>query len=152
MKRLALSAVLLCLQLSIAAFAQTGINATLSGSAADPSGALIPGVEVTARNVDTGVTSSSITNESGTYRFPSLQPGNYEVSASLPGFQRQAFRLTLGTSQQIRQNFTLQVGAVTQSVEVTIAADSLLTPCESLPRSTTRCAPSPSLPRRRPAS
>jgi hypothetical protein len=45
----------------------------------------------------------------------------------LSGFSTQTFRITLGTSQQIRQNFTLQVGTVAQSVEVTLAADALLT-------------------------
>src|SRR5262249_36534852 len=76
------------------------INATLSGTVSDTSGALIPGVEVTAKNVDTGVLSTAVTNESGTYRFGSLQPGAYEVSAQLAGFQGQAFHVTLGTSQQ----------------------------------------------------
>jgi len=118
---------LFCLAFTVGAFAQTGINATLSGAVADPSGALIPGVEVTAKNVDTGVTSTTLTNESGTYRFPSLQPGNYEVNATLAGFQPQTIRMMLGTSQQIRQNFTLQVGGVAQAVEVRVAADELLT-------------------------
>src|SRR5439155_20882536 len=63
----------------------------------------------------------------GTYRFASLQPGPYQVRASLTGFQPQTFQLTLGTSQQIRQNFTLQVGTVTQAVEVSVAPDQLLT-------------------------
>ena len=107
-------------------FAQV-INATLSGTVSDSSGALIPGAEITAKQTGTGVVSTAITNESGTYRFPSLQPGPYEVSAGLPGFQSHKFQVTLGTSQQIRQNFTLQVGAVTQAVEVSVAADQLLT-------------------------
>ncbi|MBI2149473.1 MAG: carboxypeptidase regulatory-like domain-containing protein, partial [Acidobacteria bacterium] len=107
-------------------FAQV-INATLSGTVSDASGALIPGVEITATQTGTGVISTVVTNESGTYRFASLQPGPYQVRASLPGFQPQTFQLTLGTSQQIRQNFTLQVGAVTQAVEVSVAADQLLT-------------------------
>src|SRR5688572_13838341 len=109
------------------ASAQGGINATLSGTVSDPSGALIPGVDVTTTNTATGVVATVLTNESGTYRFPSLQPGAYEVRASLIGFQAQTFKLTLGTSQQIRQNFTLQVGAVATAVEVTAAADELLT-------------------------
>src|SRR5215510_10549908 len=121
------AAVAACLIFAVAALGQVGINATLSGTVSDPTGALIPGVEVTAKNVDTGVVSTGTTNESGAYRFPSLQPGNYELSAALPGFQAQAFRLTLGTAQQIRQNFTLQVGTVAQAVEVTAAADELLT-------------------------
>jgi hypothetical protein len=108
-------------------FSQEGINATLSGTVSDPTGALIPGVEVTAKNTETGVTSTSLTNESGTYRFPSLQPGSYEATAVLSGFSSQSFRLTLGTAAQIRQNFTLQVGTVAQAVEVTAAADTLIT-------------------------
>src|SRR5689334_6640533 len=121
------AALLVSLLLSSAGLAQEGINATLSGTVSDPTGALIPGAEVTAKNTATGVTSTTITNESGTYRFPSLQPGAYEVTATLNGFQTQTFRLSLGTSQNIRQNFTLQVGNVAQAVEVTAAADSLLT-------------------------
>src|SRR5262249_41905597 len=115
-----IAAVLLgSLFLATAGLAQEGINATLSGTVSDSTGALIPGVEVTARNIATGVKSIATTNESGTYRFPSLQPGSYEAAAALSGFQTQTFRLNLGTSQNIRQNFTLQVGAVTQAVEVT---------------------------------
>src|SRR5204863_1074791 len=49
------------------------------------------------------------------------------LKASLPGFQAQTFRLSLGTAQQIIQNFALQVGTVAQAVEVTTAADQLLT-------------------------
>ncbi len=115
-----------CLSFALIAFVQV-INATLSGTVSDSSGALIPGVEVTAKQVDTGVVSMIVTNESGTYRFGSLQPGPYQVSAALPGFQPQTFQVTLGTAQQIRQNFVLQVGGVTQAVEVSVAADQLLT-------------------------
>src|SRR5207237_3363455 len=129
MKRrfVSLTSVVVCLFFAINGFAQVGINATLSGTVSDVSGALIPGVEVTATNSGTGVAATALTNESGTYRFPSLQPGPYEVKASLAGFQTQTFRLTLGTAQQIVQNFALQVGALTQAVEVTTAADTLLT-------------------------
>jgi hypothetical protein len=49
----------------------------------------------------------------------------------LPGFQTQTFQLQLGTSQQIRQNFTLEVGTVSQTVEVSVAADELLTTMSS---------------------
>src|SRR5213592_3796272 len=115
-----------CLLFAMSGFAQV-INATLSGTVTDATGALIPGVEITATQTETGVVSTALTNESGTYQFPSLQPGPYRVNASLAGFQSQIFQITLGTSQQIRQNFTLQVGAVAQSVEVSVAADQLLT-------------------------
>src|SRR5215471_11793039 len=120
-------ALIFCLLFATVLFAQEGINAALSGTVSDPTGALIPGVEVTAKNTATGVASTTISNESGTYRFPSLQPGSYEVTATLNGFQTQTFKLSLGTSQNIRQNFTLQVGNVAQAVEVTAAPDALLT-------------------------
>lgn len=127
MKGQCIKAVLVvCLFFGASGFAQV-INATLGGTVSDASGALIPGVEITAKHTDTGVVSMIVTNESGTYRFGSLQPGPYQVSASLPGFQPQTFQVTLGTGQQIRQNFTLQVGAVTQAVEVSVAPDQLLT-------------------------
>src|SRR5437667_12275767 len=120
------AAIVACFLFGINGFAQV-INATLSGTVSDASGALIPGVEITATQTGTGVVSMVVTNEAGTYRFGSLQPVPYQVKASLPGFQSQTFQLTLGTSQQIRQNFSLQVGTITQSVEVAVAADQLLT-------------------------
>src|SRR5262245_41994557 len=109
------TALVLCLMFGTIGFAQEGINATLSGTVSDATGALIPGVEVTAKNIATGVTVTSLTNETGTYRFPSLQPGTYEAAAALTGFSGQTFRLNLGTSQRIVQNFTLQVGTVAQA-------------------------------------
>jgi len=70
---------------AVSGFAQTG-NAQLGGIVQDVSKALIPGVSITATNVDTGVMATQVTNESGAYNFPVLQPGTYRVSAELPGF------------------------------------------------------------------
>ena len=102
-------------------------NATVSGTVTDATSALIPGVTIKATNTQTGVITSIISNESGAYNFASLQPGIYKVSAELPGFQTQTYTsVQLGTSQQIRLNFTMQVSGVTQSVEVNVAVDALL--------------------------
>jgi hypothetical protein len=102
-------------------------NARLGGTVVDASDALIAGVEVIATNDATGVVTTVLSNETGTYQFPSLQPGTYTVNASLAGFQTQTYKqVALGISQQVRLNFTLQVGGVTQGVEVTIAADTLI--------------------------
>jgi hypothetical protein len=119
-------ALVLCAALPNLAFGQ--INAQLSGTVSDTSGALIPGVEVTAKNVNTGITDTRLTNESGSFVFPSLQaPGTYTLSASLVGFQTATYNeVVLGQGQQVRLNFTLQVGAAAQNVEVTIAADTLI--------------------------
>src|SRR5262245_9941515 len=122
-KRLAALAVLASLSLSNHLFAQTS-NATLGGTVVDASGALIPGVTITTTNTQTGIVISALSNEAGAYQFASLQTGTYKVSAELPGFQIQTYEnVLLGVAQQVRLNFTLQVGTVAQSVEETFAAD-----------------------------
>src|SRR5437588_4864736 len=121
---LAVSIAILCVVPSLT-YAQ--VNAVLSGTAADASGALIPGVEVTAKNINTGITDTRLTNEAGNFVFPSLQPGTYTLSAALAGFQTATYNnVVLGQGQQVRLNFALQVAAAQQSVEVTIAADTVL--------------------------
>src|SRR3989449_4654398 len=124
-KGLPFAALLLCFVISNYASAQ--VNAVLSGTVSDASGALIPGVEVTAKNINTGITDTRLTNETGNFSFPSLQPGSYTLSAALSGFQTASYNnVVLGQGAQVRLNFTLQVGAAQQNVEVTIAADTLL--------------------------
>jgi hypothetical protein len=119
-----ISGVLVCLVISISAFAQ---NSGVSGTVSDPSGALVPGVTVTAANLQTGITQTSVSNESGTYNFVSLQPGAYRISASLPGFQTQTFNnYQVGAGEQLRLNFTLQVQATQTSVEVAVDASALI--------------------------
>ena len=103
------------------------VNAILTGTVSDSTGALIPGVEVTAKNINTGITDTRLTNETGNFVFPSLQPGTYTLSAALSGFQTATYNnVVLGQGQQVRLNFTMQVAAAAQSVEVSIAADTLL--------------------------
>src|SRR5262245_16403684 len=122
----ALLAVLLALLLAAPALSQS-TNARVSGTIEDSTGALIPGVTVTATNTATGVAATALSNESGTYNFPSLAPGAYKVSAELSGFQTRSYTdVRLGNADQVRLNFTLQVGGVNTAVEVTIAADTLL--------------------------
>src|SRR5438477_1109739 len=107
-------------------FAQT-TNATLGGTVSDPTRALIPGVTVTATNTQTGIVTMGVTNETGAYQFASLQTGTYKLTAELPGFQTQTYNeVGLGVSQQVRLNFTLMVGTQSQTVEVNIAADTLI--------------------------
>src|SRR5689334_3876962 len=112
------------LVLSLLLVAQLGfaqVNAGLSGTVSDASNALIPGVEVTAKNVGTGISNTTVTNETGNFVFPSLQPGKYTLSAALTGFQTATYNnVELGQGQQVRLNFTLQVGGAAQSVEVSI--------------------------------
>src|SRR5688572_1393007 len=102
------------------AFAQGG-SAQLGGIVMDASKALIPGVRITAQNTGTGVALNQVSNEAGAYSFPVLQPGTYEVSAELPGFRRSVQKdVALPYAGQVRLNFTLEVGAVTTSVDVSV--------------------------------
>src|SRR5262245_61222572 len=102
-------------------------NATLTGTVASSTGAVLPGVMITATNNATGVVSTVLTNEAGAYTIQSLLPGTYIVSGELPGFQKQNYeKVELGNAITVRLNFTLQVASQAQSVEVTIAADTLL--------------------------
>jgi hypothetical protein len=125
MKQAAVST-LLFLALIPVALAQS-TSGSIGGVVRDPSQALIPGVTIAVTNTQTGIVTSRITNESGVYNVPGLLPGIYKVTADLPGFRQSVYNeVQLGTSAQIRLDFTLQVGAVTQSVEVSVASDSLL--------------------------
>jgi hypothetical protein len=120
------AAVLLAVTFSAPAFGQS-TYATVSGTIEDASRALLPGVSITATNNATGVVSTALSNESGTYNITGLLPGAYTVSAELPGFQKATYtNVTLGNAQQVRLNFSLQVASQAQSVEVTVAADTLL--------------------------
>jgi len=119
------------LVLSTPLFSQSS-NGTISGTVADASGALVPGVTVTATNNATGVVSTVLSNEAGVYNFASLLPGTYRVSATLSGFRTQTFNdVQLGNAGQLRLNFTLQVAAAAETVEVTVEAANLITASSS---------------------
>src|SRR2546427_1924560 len=95
-------------------------TATIAGVAQDASGAVIPGVSVTTKNLETGVARTATTDEGGRYTVPELTLGNYEVEAQLPGFQtevRSGITLTVGRSAIV--NFALKVGQLTDRVTIT---------------------------------
>src|SRR5215467_8293553 len=102
-------------------------NATLTGIVTDSTKAVLPGVTITATNTGTGVVLTNVSNEAGAYTILSLIPGTYDVTAELPGFQKETYaKVELGNAVTVRLNFTLNVANQTQNVEVTIAADTLL--------------------------
>jgi hypothetical protein len=84
MRRFSVSAMLLILS-CVAAYGQG--TAQISGRVTDQSGAVLPGVEVTATQTDTGIPRSTITNETGSYVLPNLALGPYKLEVSLPGFR-----------------------------------------------------------------
>jgi hypothetical protein len=95
-------------------------TATVSGTVRDASGAVLPGASIAVLNQDTGITRTVTSNAAGRYAAPGLSLGNYQVTTQLAGFQtsvRSGVVLTVGQEAVI--DVTLQVGAVTQTVEVT---------------------------------
>jgi hypothetical protein len=108
--------------------AQAQAIGTLTGSVADADGAVLPGADVVALNVSTGVEANAVTNNAGAFNFPSLLPGNYELTASFPGFQTRIYEnIALGTNETLRYNFELAVAGGDVEVEVSVDAQELLT-------------------------
>jgi len=95
------------------------VNGTIFGTVRDPSGAVIPQVTVSARNVETGAARTATTDPAGAYQILSVPAGDYEVEAAVSGFQtsvRKGISVTVGASVAV--NFDLPVGDVQQKVEV----------------------------------
>jgi hypothetical protein len=94
-------------------------TATLRGSVKDASGALIPKARLVLTNVDQGRPSSAISNDSGEYVFVQIQPGRYTLEVTGDGFKK--FRqdtFTLEVAQIAALDITLEVGSVTETIEV----------------------------------
>ena len=112
-----LVAFLLCALAVTGAWAQS--TAQVSGSVRDQSGAVLPGVEVTVTQTDTGLTRTAVTDETGSYAMPSLPIGPYRLEATLPGFRTY---VQTGIVLQVNSNPTinavLEVGQVAETVEV----------------------------------
>jgi hypothetical protein len=83
----AIVAALAALAIAAPALAQTAATGTVEGLIRDATGGVLPGVTVIVRNVDTNVARETVSDEGGRYRAPALQPGRYEVSATLAGFE-----------------------------------------------------------------
>ena len=94
-------------------------KATLSGTATDVSGAVVVGANIQAKNVNTGVTYSGITDGQGRYSLPGMQVGSYEVSAQKTGFQKMVQTgIVLSVGARPVLDFKLSVGRAEEVVEV----------------------------------
>ena len=98
-------------------------RATITGTVTDSSGAVVAGVEVTAKNLGTNVLSSTVSNADGIYSIPNLFPGAYSLEFRKTGFKPVTFpSVTLESTQVAQMNALLQVGAVTETLTVTTDA------------------------------
>ncbi|MGH9769371.1 MAG: carboxypeptidase regulatory-like domain-containing protein, partial [Blastocatellia bacterium] len=120
----------LCLLIIAAAspaFAQFDTS-TVLGTIRDANGAVLPGVTVTLKNIDTSIAVNAQTDEDGNYQFTNVRIGNYRVSAEKQGFSTAvAERVNVTVNARQRVDLTLQPGAVTETVTITDAAQLLET-------------------------
>src|SRR6059036_616012 len=112
---------LLCL---IAGMSYGQGGASVQGTISDATGAVLPGASVNVKHSATGSSVELVTDERGRYLAPVLQPGEYEIQASLPGFQtvsRRGIRLAVGQNAVV--DIKLEVGQVTNQIEVVADAN-----------------------------
>src|SRR6516165_9257392 len=101
----------------------TGI---ITGLVTDSGGAIDPGSAVTLTNMDTSQVRKQLTNETGAYSFPALPPGNYRLELEHAGFKRFVQEpVEVRVQQTVAINVTLEIGQVSQTLEVTGHADVL---------------------------
>jgi hypothetical protein len=118
----------LCLSLAFSIALGQSTSATLSGGVTDPQGDLILNADVEIANDATGVVYSAKTNGSGMYLVPVLPPGHYHVQVSKPGFKTIIKAdVVLHVQSAVALNFTLPVGATSESITVDAATPSLNT-------------------------
>src|SRR5262244_80936 len=94
-------------------------TAQINGTVKDQSGAVLPGVEITATQTDTGFSRTAITDEMGSYILPNLPVGPYKLEAALTGFRTYVQTgIVLQVNSNPVINPVLQVGQVSEQVEV----------------------------------
>lgn len=96
---------------------------TIQGLVTDPTGAVIAGAKVTIINTATAVSNTALTNTTGNYTFVLVPVGNYDIKFEVQGFKTEMVKgVRVETAAQVRQDIVLQVGAVTETVEVSAAS------------------------------
>jgi Carboxypeptidase regulatory-like domain len=90
------------------------------GTVADAQGGVLPGVTLTLRNVESGLTRTTVTEENGTYRLPGLLPGKYDLTAELSGFANaEAKDLTITIGLELRRDLTMALQGLQETLTVT---------------------------------
>ena len=120
MRHLGLSSSILALMLVASSAMGQVVTATLYGTVLDPQGAIVASATVTALNVGRGTSLSRQSNELGEASFPSLPVGEYAITIEAKGFKTlKRSGITLSAGQDLRMSFTLEVGQIAETIEVT---------------------------------
>src|SRR5262245_21293996 len=101
------------------AAAQGTAEGTISGTVADQTKAVLPGVVVTATNPATGFMREATTDAAGNFVLAALPPGTYAVAAALTGFTTSSRTLTLAVGAEVKLSIALAVGSVIETLTVT---------------------------------
>src|SRR5262245_31226494 len=110
MRRVLTAALLVALGFVAASADAQTTNGVISGIISDAQGGVLPGVTVTGRNPDTGLTRTVVTEADGRFRLAALPPGQYELKAELAGFGAVDIPpFTLLTGSEVTRNITMQV-------------------------------------------
>jgi len=110
--------VLLLAGATMTSVAQTE-SASISGRITDSSGAVVEGAKVTLESAERGTMQDAVSNQAGIYLFPAVRPGVYHIHVLKQGFRQISLaNLTANVQAHIEQNFSLQVGATSESVTV----------------------------------
>jgi hypothetical protein len=113
--------------LSASASAQVDTG-SITGTVKDQSGAIVPGATVVITHEGQGLTLTSVTRGDGTYIFTPIRTGAYRIDVELQGFKKEARRgITVGIQEQVRADFVLQAGGISEEVLVTGASPLLQT-------------------------
>src|SRR5262252_4446433 len=113
------AAIVLCIAFGTSLILSQVGTGTILGVVHDSSGALIPGVSITVKHVDSGYTRNAITSETGSYNVPLLPVGPYEVSTMMPGFKQELRKgINLVVGQEAVIDLTLQVGGSAEEITV----------------------------------
>ena len=107
---LARFALVIMLFATLSSVCRAQFNSSLQGTVEDSSGAAVPTAVVTLTNTDNNVSQKGKADSSGVYRFSSLAPGNYQISAEAPGFSASKVAVVLATSETRNVPVTLSVG------------------------------------------
>jgi hypothetical protein len=110
---------LACFSLFLTAAAWAAVAGSISGTVRDSSGSVVPNADVTARELDTGITYETHTDATGIYTLPVLPVGRYELDVRATGFQTyQRKNIVLDTDAALTLNATLEIGQLTETVSV----------------------------------
>jgi hypothetical protein len=126
---------------------QSSLTASISGTVTDSSGASIPGASIVITDPRTAIARTTKSDRAGYFSASNLAPDPYQIDVTSPGFEAQRTTITLAAAQQSIDNFSLKIGAASESINVS-AAEPITLPTEESARATRdkKAAKAPKIP------